>query len=165
MGSAEDQTIDEAIQFVKDLFPLKLGKLFNLTIPKIDIDGGTFPWGIGGKGTPPSISVGDINWFKKAMDGGIILDGATIFGMMNGQLLGGGEAGRELIVGVNSLQNMIRQSMARNNITTAEIYSAVKAGMKDANVVVYMDGRKVTEGVNRQNDMIAQSRARMQGAY
>ena len=159
------QTIDEAIQFVKDLFPLKLGKLFNLTIPKIDIDGGTFPWGIGGKGTPPSISVGDINWFKKAMDGGIILDGATIFGMMNGQLLGGGEAGRELIVGVNSLQNMIRQSMARNNITTAEIYSAVKAGMKDANVVVYMDGRKVTEGVNRQNDMIAQSRARMQGAY
>ena len=107
----------------------------------------------------------EVDWYKKAMEHGIILDGATIFGTMNGNLLGGGEAGRELIVGVNSLQNMIRQSMARNNITTAEIYSAVKAGMKDANVVVYMDGRKVTEGVNRQNDMIAQSRARMQGAY
>lgn len=156
------ETIDTIIETVKGWFPIDIGSLFdNIKLPHFRFVGSLNPVNWPSQGMPHI----EVDWYKKAMEHGIILDGATIFGTMNGNLLGGGESGRELIVGVNSLQNMIRQSMARNNITTAEIYSAVKAGMKDANVVVYMDGRKVTEGVNRQNDMIAQSRARMQGAY
>ena len=157
------ETIDGIVETIKGFFPINISNILsNIKLPHFSLSGSLNPTKWATEGFPKI----NVDWYAKAMQNGMILDGATIFGIgANGNLLGGGEAGRELIVGVNSLQNMIRQSMARNNITTAEIYSAVKAGMKDANVVVYMDGRKVTEGVNRQNDMIAQSRARMQGAY
>ena len=52
-----------------------------------------------------------VDWYAKAMNRGVILDSPTIFGMQNGQLLGGGEAGPEAVVGVNSLQSMIAQAV------------------------------------------------------
>lgn len=59
-------------------------------------------------GTIPSLG---IDWYAKAMDKGIVLDGATIFGMnANGQLMGGGEKGREIIIGEKSLMNAIREA-------------------------------------------------------
>ncbi len=45
------------------------------------------------------------------MQSGMILNGATIFGAANGRLLGGGEAGAEAIVGVNSLMSMIKSAV------------------------------------------------------
>lgn len=61
---------------------------------------------------PPSVPKFSIDWYKKAMNGGMILNGATIFGMgKNGKLLGGGEAGSETIVGTKSLMNMIKRSV------------------------------------------------------
>ena len=61
---------------------------------------------------PPSIPHFSVSWYKKAMDGGMILNNPTIFGMMNGQLLGGGEAGPEAVVGTQSLMDMIRRAVA-----------------------------------------------------
>lgn len=52
-----------------------------------------------------------IDWYQKAMQGGMKLDRATIFGMANGKYLGGGEAGNEWIVGENSLMGMIRAAV------------------------------------------------------
>ena len=63
---------------------------------------------IGGILSIPMISV---DWYKKAMDAGMILNSPTIFGMMNGQLLGAGEAGSETVVGTHSLMDMIRQAV------------------------------------------------------
>ena len=61
---------------------------------------------------PPSVPKFSIDWYKKAMNGGMILNSATIFGMgKNGKLLGGGEAGSETIVGTKSLMNMIKRSV------------------------------------------------------
>lgn len=75
--------IKATIDKIKSIFPFNLGKICHLKIPKIDIDGGKAPWGIGGKGKKPSFS---IHW---AAQGGIV-DGAT--------LIGAGEAGQEAIV-------------------------------------------------------------------
>ncbi len=61
---------------------------------------------------PPSIPHFSVSWYKKAMDGGMILNNPTIFGMMNGKLLGGGEAGSETVVGTESLMDMIRRAVA-----------------------------------------------------
>ena len=41
-------------------------------------------------------------------ENGMILDNPTIFGMMNGKLLGAGDAGAEAVVGLHSLMSMIR---------------------------------------------------------
>lgn len=52
-----------------------------------------------------------IDWYKKAMDAGMILNSPTIFGAMDGKLLGAGEAGSETVVGTHSLMDMIRQAV------------------------------------------------------
>ena len=52
-----------------------------------------------------------VDWFAKAMDNGMILDQATIFGMANGRLLGAGEAGSETVVGTKSLMGMIETAV------------------------------------------------------
>ena len=53
-----------------------------------------------------------IDWYKKAMDNPMILSSPTIFGMSGNHLLGGGEAGSEMIVGVQTLMDSIRQAVA-----------------------------------------------------
>lgn len=72
-------------------------------------------------GSVPRVGV---NWYAKAMDKGMILTNPTIFGAMNGKLLGAGERGAEVVVGANSLERMINRavgngggSQVTNNIT------------------------------------------------
>lgn len=60
---------------------------------------------------PPSVPSISVSWYAKAMKDGMILNNPTIFGAMNGKLLGGGEAGAEAVVGVNSLRGMIQQAV------------------------------------------------------
>lgn len=55
---------------------------------------------------PPSVPHLSIDWYKKAMNKPMLLNGATIFGEKSGHLLGGGEKGPEVIMGLDALQNM-----------------------------------------------------------
>lgn len=66
---------------------------------------------------PPSIPKFSVDWYAKAMKEGVILDNPTIFGAMNGKFLGGGEAGAEAVVGVNSLMGMIQQAVNSSGTT------------------------------------------------
>ena len=59
-------------------------KLPHFKLPHFKISGGTLPWGIGGKGTPPKINV---EWYAK----GGIFNSPTL-------LAGVGEAGPEAVV-------------------------------------------------------------------
>ena len=61
---------------------------------------------------PPSVPHFSVEWYKKAMENGMILNSPTIFGAMGGNLLGGGEAGPEAVVGVDSLRSMIGDAVA-----------------------------------------------------
>lgn len=85
---------------LKGFFPLKVGKIFtNLRVPKINISGGSPPFGIGGKGTKPSISV---SWNKKAMENPYMFTKATFFGA--------GEAGDEVLYGRKALMDDIAEA-------------------------------------------------------
>lgn len=66
---------------------------------------------------PPSVPHFSIEWYKKAMDDGMIMNQPTIFGYnaKNNQFLAGGEAGSETIVGTESLMEMIGAAIAANN--------------------------------------------------
>lgn len=55
---------------------------------------------------PPSVPKLSVDWYAKAMNNPILLNGATIFGAMGNTLLGGGEAGAEVIMGLNKLREM-----------------------------------------------------------
>lgn len=76
--------VSNAIGAIKKIFPISLGKIFSgVKLPHFKISGGRVPWGIGGMGQKPSVS---IEWYKK----GGIMTRPTVFG--------GGEAGDEAIL-------------------------------------------------------------------
>ena len=95
-------TIKKIWDKLKGLFPLKIGKIFsNLKIPKIKIEGGKAPFGIGGLGKKPKISV---SWNKKAMENPYMFSNATLFGA--------GEAGDEILYGRNRLMKDIATAVS-----------------------------------------------------
>ena len=63
---------------------------------------------------PPRVPHFSIDWYAKAMKNGMILNNPTIFGMMDGKMLGGGEAGSETIVGTSSLMSMIKSAVGQS---------------------------------------------------
>ncbi len=73
--------VSSAIQRIKDAFNVTLS-FPHIKLPHFRINGGEVPWGIGGKGSAPSIA---IDWYAK---GGFV-DGATLIGV--------GEQGAEMV--------------------------------------------------------------------
>ena len=95
--SAKD-TISGIIKKLKGLFPLSVGKIFsNIKLPHFRISGGQAPWGIGGKGTKPTIG---IDWYAK----GGVFDDPSIIGV--------GEAGREIVTPERLLDEKLTASNA-----------------------------------------------------
>lgn len=92
---AARSVVTGAVEKIKGAFNFSW-KLPDLKLPHISVSGGEAPYGIAGKGSLPKFS---IQWYR---DGGI-LSGATIFGAMGGNLLGGGEAGAEAVLPLSEL--------------------------------------------------------------
>lgn len=91
--------VSEGIQKIKDLFNFSWS-LPAIKLPHFSVSGGEAPWGFGGKGSLPSVSV---SWYKE----GGILYGAQLFGMLGKRLLGGGEAGPEAVLPLRSFYDEI----------------------------------------------------------
>ena len=74
---------------------------------------------------PPSVPHLSVEWYRKAMSDGMILNSPTIFGMRGNRLLAGGEAGSETVVGTKSLMEMIRDAVASMASHTTVNYGGV----------------------------------------
>lgn len=153
--SAIENPMETAKNFVRSIIE-KIKGFFNFSIswPHIPLPHFSIKpsgWNIGDllKGKIPSLG---IDWYAKAMDSGMILNGATIFGYDGKQFLGGGEAGPEAVVGVNSLMSMIKNAVAAvdSNIgssnwdydqLTKAVISAIETLKLETNVVI--DGRMI----------------------
>ena len=86
------KVVQTAINKIKSFFPLKIGKIFSgMKLPHFSVKGSA-PFGIGGKGQKPGISV---SWYRKAMQQPYLFSNATLFGA--------GERGDEMLYGRNSL--------------------------------------------------------------
>lgn len=103
MSNAKN-AVSNAISAIKSKFNFSWS-LPKLKLPHISISG---KFSI----DPPSVPHFSISWYKKAMEDGMILNAPTIFGMKGNQLLAGGEAGSETVVGTQSLMEMIRNAVA-----------------------------------------------------
>ena len=85
---------------------------------------------------PPSIPHFSVQWYKKAMNNGMILNSPTIFGASGNHLLGGGEAGPEAVVGVSSLMDMIQSAVANTQLA---------ADTGNITIPVYIGGNLIDE--------------------
>lgn len=124
INTARD-TVGNAIDAIKGFFN------FNISWPHIPMPHFSISpsgWQIGDllKGSIPSLG---IDWYAKAMDNGMIMNGPTIFGYdaANRNLLAGGEAGSETVVGTESLMAMIRGAVlsAGGDSATSQTLTAI----------------------------------------
>lgn len=100
--------------------------------------------------SPPSVPKLSISWYKKAMDNAMLLNSPTIFGMMGGKLLGGGEAGQEVVAGAATLMKMIEHAM-----------SSILATAMPGNMggTIRHTGTIRIEGVNNRGEFVAAGNA------
>ena len=93
--------VSGAIDKIKSIINGANLQLPHFKLPHFRIYGGVLPWGIGGKGTPPSINV---DWYAQ----GGIFDRASIIGV--------GEAGAEAVVPLDKFWDKLDQMQMGQNI-------------------------------------------------
>lgn len=98
--------IKKIVDKIKNLGKNTFNILKGLKVPKIKVQGGKAPYGIGGKGSLPKISV---SWNKKAMENPYMFSGATLFGA--------GEAGDEVLYGRSNLMKDIANAVASSSMS------------------------------------------------
>ena len=104
-------SIQKALQDIQQMFS-STELVFNqsIRVPHFSMSG-SFD---AASGRVPSV---DVSWYRKAYDRAYVLNGATIFGSMNGQLLGGGEGhGGEVVMGMDSMMATIREAVGLDGI-------------------------------------------------
>lgn len=123
-------------------------------------------WEIGDllKGSIPSLG---ISWYAKAMDKPMALDGATIFGYQNGNLLGGGEKGTEYITGERGLSKVVAdvidsrlQGMLDRSMTMMDIIVELLKIIADKDPTLVMDGATVAQVIDDRLGDISKNRGR-----
>ena len=98
------------INRIKEFFPVKVGKIFSgMKLPHFKVSGGVAPWGIGGKGSKPSISV---DWYAK----GGIFDSPHLIGI--------GEAGPEAVVPLDKLWDKLDNIAATSGAVVVNVYGS-----------------------------------------
>lgn len=102
--------VRNAIDYIKGLFNFHWS-LPDIRLPHFSVSG-QFSL------NPPQIPHFSVQWYKKAMNSAFMLNDATIFGARGNTLLGGGEAGSEMIIGANKLMNMIAQAKGGETVIT-----------------------------------------------
>lgn len=130
--------VSDAIQSIKDAFNVTLS-FPHIKLPHFRINGGEVPWGIGGKGSAPSIA---IDWYAK---GGFV-DGATLIGV--------GEQGAEMVwPSYEPYLSKYAQAIAADMPTQDDLLGEVRSLRDDVrNLKVYLDTGALVGGISRQMD-------------
>lgn len=115
--------ITNPIQTAKDTVKNLIDKIkgffnFSWSLPKLKMPHVTITGSF--SLVPPSVPKFSISWYRSAMDNPLLLTNASIFGAAGGSLLGGGEAGPEVVSGADTLMNMIRSVLNEGSADPAE---------------------------------------------
>ena len=103
--------VSNIIGSIKNLFNFSWS-LPKLKLPHFRVSGGKVPWGIGGVGYPPSMS---IDWYRKAYDEPVMFTSPTILQTPQGLKGFGDGIGNEIVIGQNKLMSMISQASGRQS--------------------------------------------------
>ena len=145
-------SIASSISRIKGLFN------FSWRLPHIKLPHFSWTWAdVGGLLKLPRISV---SWYRKAMDQPFLLKNPTLFGAMNGKLLGGGEAGSEMVIGTDTLMDTIRMAVA-GLVTNETSYN-----YGDVTVNVYSQpGQDISKLADEIEERITRSAARRAAVF
>lgn len=101
--------VKSGLDAIKNFFSKLKLKFPSIKLPRFSIEG-SFSL------KPPSVPKLSVKWYAKAMKNAMLLNQPTIFGVNpNGNLMGGGEAGQEVVAGSSTLMAMIRNAVQNEN--------------------------------------------------
>ena len=114
--NAAKNAVKSAIDKMKSFFNFSWS-LPPLKLPHINISG-KFSL------NPPSVPKFGISWYKKAMDNPVMFTKPTLFDFnpASGTARGAGEAGDEVMIGKNTMLNMIREAVALENANISYMF-------------------------------------------
>lgn len=133
--------LGKVVEAIKGFFPIDIGKILdNIQLPHFSVQ--TVEKSFFGKTI--SVPTIDVQWYRKAMNDAIMLDGASIFGMMGGKMLGGGEAGREVVISYDKLAQMMGGGNKNQTVINVNVngYTA-----KDDRALADMVARRIQQKV------------------
>lgn len=117
--------ISDAIQKIKNLFPIRLGNIFSgIKLPTLHYSPGKFPYGVGGKGYLPKFS-----WYRKAYTNAVMFNDPTVLATPSGYKGFGDGNGSEIVMGKDYMLGMIQEavsgsSLSRNMAAVGQILEA-----------------------------------------
>ena len=112
-------TIQNAINRIKSIVNGAKLSLPHFKLPHFNISGGRVPWGIGGVGVKPTISV---SWYKKAYQDPIIFTQPTVLPTLGGLKGFGDGSGAEVVMGLDKLREVIGAN--QGSVYNVNIYGA-----------------------------------------
>lgn len=129
--------LGDIIQKIKDLFKWDW-KLPDIKLPHFKVNGGEPPYGLGGRGSMPSLS---IEWYKRAYQNPIMFTSPTVLGTSSGYKGFGDGHGAEIVMGLNKLQQLVGAS-ATINVYAAPGQSAKEIAYEVQKVLVHQQQQR-----------------------
>lgn len=140
------EAVRAAIDKIKGFFNFKI-EWPKIKMPHFKVSGSANPLRWLSEGVPKL----EVEWYRKAMDTAYMLTKPTIFGAQDGRLLGGGEAGAEMVVGRDALMNMIRAATGPTN--TVSVNVVVNGNVDDYDALANTIADRINERVMRQDEV------------
>lgn len=123
--------VSSVISTIKGIFNTTLS-FPHIKIPHFNIKGGTIPWGIGGKGTPPSIS---IDWYKKAYQNPVLFRQPTVLQTSAGLKGFGDGSGAEIVMGLDKLRQLVGATQQQPSVQIGSVEIVVNGAGKNADQI------------------------------
>lgn len=109
-------TLDEIVRKAKEVFKFDWS-LPHIKLPHFRVQGGKWPYGLGGEGYLPSIS---IDWYRKAYENAMMFTRPTVMATPYGAKGFGDGAGAEIVLGLNKLRELVGTGNVTVNVYGAQ---------------------------------------------
>ena len=109
-------TLDDIVKKAKNAFDFKWS-LPHIRLPHFKVQGGKWPYGLGGEGYLPSIS---IEWYRKAYENAMMFTRPTVMATPYGAKGFGDGAGAEIVLGLNKLRELVGTGNVTVNVYGAQ---------------------------------------------
>ena len=125
------ERIQSAIDKIKGFFDIDL-KFPHIDLPHFKVSGGKAPWGLGGKGTAPSIS---IDWYKKAYQNPVLFRQPTVLQTSAGLKGFGDGAGAEIVMGLDKLRQLVGANQQQPSVQIGKVDIVIEGAGKNADQI------------------------------
>ena len=123
--------IKNVVDTIKSIFNTTIS-FPHIKLPHFNVSGGQVPWGLGGKGTPPSIS---IDWYRKAYQNPVMFTSPTVLPTSAGLKGFGDGAGAEIVMGLDKLRQLVGANQNQPNIQIGKVEFVVNGTDKSADEI------------------------------